>query len=66
MARIRFLFGTQGLVKVKGTIDGTPFQSAFMPLGNGNHKLPVKADIRKLIDKEAGAKVEIHLAERLN
>jgi hypothetical protein len=58
-------FGTRGLVKVKGSVDGRPFRGSFMAMGDGRHMLPMKAEIRRIIGKKVGEIVTVRLDERL-
>ena len=58
-------FGTRGLVKVSGTVNGHPFRSAFMARGDGTQMLPIRADVREAMGKGPGDRVTVHLLRRL-
>jgi hypothetical protein len=59
------VLGTGKAVKVSGTVDGYEFNTALLPTGMGPHMLPIKAAIRKAINKTMGDEVEIYVRERL-
>ena len=59
------LFGTRGLVKISGAIDGEPFTGALMAQGDGTHRLPVRAALRRAIGKEAGEQVHVRIDGRI-
>src|SRR5689334_15828380 len=65
MDDVQELFGTRGLVKIRGAIDGEPFVGALMAQGDGTHRLPVKAALRKAIGKQAGDTVDVRIDERI-
>ena len=59
------LFATRDRVEVRVAVDGQAYRTSFMALGDGTHKLPVKAEVRQAIGKQAGDEVEVRLLERI-
>jgi hypothetical protein len=52
-------------VKIRGAIDDEQFTGALMAQGDGTHRLPVKAALRRTIGKEAGDPVRVRIDERI-
>ena len=63
--RTTVFFGTRGLVKVKGKMDGHSFRGSFMAMGDGRHMLPVKAELRQVLARNVGETIEVLLEERI-
>lgn len=58
-------FGSTKSVKVKGTMNGVAFQTAFMPWGDGTQFLPVSKKLLKAMKKQPGDTIVVHLDEQL-
>ncbi len=54
-------FGSKGQVRIKGTINGFPFRSTALPMGDGTHYLVVGKDIRDHIAAAQGDTVKVLL-----
>jgi len=53
--------------RVKGMLDALPINGiALMPMGDGSFILPLKADIRKALRKDAGAALTVSIEEDLD
>jgi hypothetical protein len=57
--------GTRGLARIRGRAGGLPYRGSFMALGDGTHKLAVRADARAQTGKQASDAVTVHLEERI-
>jgi hypothetical protein len=58
-------FGSTRSVKVKGTMNGIAFQTAFLPWGDGTQFLPVSKKLLKAMQAQPGDVIEVSLEERL-
>ncbi|RXK62164.1 DUF1905 domain-containing protein [Lacibacter luteus] len=55
--------GCKKTFRVKGKFDAFAFDAmTLLPMGEGDFIIPLKADVRKAIDKRAGDKLKVQLA----
>ncbi|MET9246231.1 DUF1905 domain-containing protein [Nonomuraea sp. NPDC003709] len=59
-------FGTGKAVKVAGTVDGHAYEATMLPIGGGTHMMPLRAPFRKIIGKDLGDEVTVHLRRRFS
>jgi hypothetical protein len=58
------LLDTRRPVKVGSDIDGQPFHTTLLPMGDGTHMVPIKATLRTAVGKGDGDQVTVRLTER--
>ncbi len=58
-------FGSTKSVKVRGTMNGIAFQTAFMPWGDGTQFLPVSKKLLKAMQAQPGDRIDVYLEEQL-
>ena len=58
-------FGSTRSVKVRGTMNGIAFQTAFLPWGDGTQFLLVSKKLLKAMQAQIGDVIEVYLEERL-
>ena len=63
--RRRALRDARARRRIRGEIDGVPFDGALMAQGDGSHRLPVDEKLRKAIGKQAGDAVHVRIDERI-
>lgn len=54
-------FGSTRSIKVTGTMNGVPFQTAFLPWGDGTQFLPVSKKLLKAMGKQPGDTITVQL-----
>ncbi len=58
-------FGTNGPIRIKSWIDGFYREGSLIPMGDGEHAISIRKEIRDSIGKHEGDEVEIILEQNL-